>query len=181
MRPTLLSSCALATTAREARYRIDAPIAGRRGARVIALDDGAATMVRRLARDSWNAAQFYTLATRRPDDDGPDPVTGDPDVPLRTTGGGATRLSSELVDADVVVMVATAAAGHAGRGAPTEASTMSSIGDACGWRGIMTAAVVVGDQTTASAALHALRPHARVLLVSSDGEDAAEILTAIRA
>ena len=61
MRPVLLSSCAKATTAAEARFRIDVPIEGRRGARVVALDDDAATIARRLARQQWNGARFFTL------------------------------------------------------------------------------------------------------------------------
>ncbi len=49
-RPILGSSCARATTAAEMRYRIDRPIRGRRGARIIGLDAGAAAIVEQISR-----------------------------------------------------------------------------------------------------------------------------------
>jgi hypothetical protein len=75
-----LSACARAATAEEARYRITVPIAGR-SARVVALDDDAAAVVRRVAELPWGASQFY-----------PEPVEVD------------------LDDADVVILIATAEA-----------------------------------------------------------------------
>jgi hypothetical protein len=80
--PILASSCARAATAKEARYRIDRPIAGR-SARVIALDAAAAAIVLRVAEMPWGAARFFAHASEfRPDD--------------------------ELADADVAIMIATA-------------------------------------------------------------------------
>jgi hypothetical protein len=165
MIPILQSSCAQATSPAEARYRIDAPVDGRHGARVVALDDGAATLVRKLAREPWNAARFYTL----PAAGGP---TG-PDMRLHRTSGSPTVLADELVDGDVVVMIATR------DGAASDA--VATIGRACAERGIMTAAVAVGDQEQLRATVHALRPYARVLLVSRDESDVADLLSAIRA
>ena len=81
-RPILANSCALAATAEEARFRIDRPIAGR-AALVIALDDGAAAVVERVAELPWQGARFF----RSPDE---------------------LDLERELVDADVAIMVATA-------------------------------------------------------------------------
>lgn len=49
--PTLLSSCARASTAAESRFRIDAPAFPRRSSRVIALDPAAAEAARDLERD----------------------------------------------------------------------------------------------------------------------------------
>jgi hypothetical protein len=159
--PILQSSCARATTLEEARYRIDAPVDGRHGARVVALDDGAATLVRRLAREPWNAARFYTLAVGRTE------------VQLHRTSGSPAALADELVDGDVVVMIATR------DGASPDA--VAAIGRACAERGIMTAAVAVGDPEQLSATVHALRPYARVLLVSRDESDVADLLAALRA
>jgi hypothetical protein len=82
--PILASSCARATTAEEARYRIDRPIAGR-SARIIALDDAAAGVVRRVAELPWGASQFF-----------PDPSAFDPEA--------------DLEEADVAIMVATSEA-----------------------------------------------------------------------
>jgi hypothetical protein len=159
--PILQSSCAQATTLEETRYRIDAPVAGRHGARVVALDDGAATLVRKLARDPWNAARFYTLAA------------GGQATQLHRTSGSPAALADELVDGDVVVMIATR------DGAAPDA--VAAIGRACAERGIMTAAVAVGDQEGLRATVHALRPYARVLLVSNDESDVTDLLTALRA
>ena len=61
-RPILGSSCARATTAAEMRYRIDRPILGRRGARIIGLDTGADAIVARISRESWGHARFFSLA-----------------------------------------------------------------------------------------------------------------------
>jgi hypothetical protein len=80
--PILASSCARATTADEARYRIDRPIAGR-SARIVALDDAAAAIVELVAELSWGESRFFA-----------DPEDFDPEA--------------DLIDADVAIMVATA-------------------------------------------------------------------------
>jgi hypothetical protein len=181
MRPVLLNSCAMATTAAEARFRIDVPIEGRRGARVVALDDDAATIVRRLALQQWSGARFFTLVAgtpsggSAPERDG----AGDPDemareMALHRTNGTDTRLADELAAADVTVMLATAAGSDA-------AAAASAIGRACARRGIMTAGLVLGDRHEVGDVVAALRPYAQVLLVTSDEQDVHEVLTALRA
>lgn len=161
--PTItLSSCARAATAAEARYRIDNPIAPARGARVVALDDGAATVVGLVAAESWVNARFF--ACRGADED---------TLELRGIGGAPASLPEQLADADVVVMVATDDAG---------AACAYALGKACWERGIMTAGLVLADGPEAGrAAVAALRPHARVLLPSADVTDVVELLTALRA
>jgi hypothetical protein len=162
-RPILANSCALAATADEARYRINAKPQPPRATSVVALDDGAMAVVRELAGRSWNAARF--LAT-----DGP---VGDyADIVLRTVDGVPVRLSEELARADFVMMIATE-----GRGA----AAASTIGDACTLRGIMTAGLIVDADGQSGAALVALRPNARVLLVTNDEKDATELLVAVGA
>jgi hypothetical protein len=170
-RPILQSSCAVATTAAESRYRIDAPIAPRRGTRVLALDDGAATLVRRLAREPWNAARFFTLLAATAVEAAHDAETA-ARLPLRRTDGTTTSLGAELADADVAVMVATA---HG------SAAAAEAIGRACATRGIMTAGLALGEPRDVADTVLALRPHAQVLLVSRDDSDLAEILGALRA
>jgi hypothetical protein len=81
-RPILLSSCAIAATAAEARFRIDRPIAGRK-ALIVALDGEAAGVVDRVAERPWGGARFFRT----------------PDV---------APVLAELDDADVTIMVATA-------------------------------------------------------------------------
>ena len=145
MRPTLLNSCARAATAAEARFRIDAKPGLRveRATRVIALDAGAAEIVRPLADQSWLGSRFLFDAD-----------------------------ADELADADFVLMIATNGDG---------AAAAAAIGDVCVLRGIMTAGLVLASAQDEGAAVTALRPHSRVLLVSRDRRDAAGLLTALGA
>lgn len=168
--PTLLNSCASATTAAEARFRIDAPIPPSRAGRVIALDEEAAAVVGRVADLPWANARFFTCRDRlRAADGNGASVDG---LPLRGMDGSVTPLGEQLAGADVVVMVATTDDG---------AASASVIGAACTLRGIMTAGLVLSDGISVGAALSALRPHARVLLVPAEEEDLSELLTALRA
>lgn len=181
MQPILANSCALATTTAEVGYRIDRPIDGRRGARIIALDDQAAALVRRIAQQPWNAARFFTLSATAPPSDHPRPSpNGDTgggdgtyvDMVLRRTDGTDTRLREELADADVAVMVATTDA---------NAAAADVIGHACARRGIMTAGLILGDRHAVTRTVAALRPHAQTLLATTDDRDVTELLTALRA
>jgi len=161
----LLSSCARAATAAEAAYRIDAPIAPARAARVVALDGGAVGVARRVAQHPWASARFLVCEGIA---DG-----GSADgLLLRRIDGAPAVLSVELDRADVVVMIATEDGG---------AACASAIGRACAELGIMTAGLVLGEGFESAAAVAALRPHARVLLPSADESDVTELLTALRA
>jgi hypothetical protein len=167
-RPILGSSCARATTAAEMRYRIDRPIRGRRGARIIGLDTGADAIVERISHQQWGHARFFTLA-------GPVAVVGDggsESVMLRDADGAVSNLLAELEDADVVIMVATT---------ESDAAAATIIGAGCTVRGIMTAGLVIGERALVGATVAAVRPHARVLMVSGDERDVVDVLTALRA
>ena len=164
-RPILANSCAMAATAVEARFRINAKPQKPRATSVVALDDGAMELVRELAGQEWNAARLLGL----PDGS---PAGEYADLQLRTVHGESVRLSEELAEADFVMMIATE-----GRGAPAA----TTIGDACTLRGIMTAGLIVGTNGESGAALTALRPNARVLLVTGDARDATELLAAVGA
>jgi hypothetical protein len=167
-RPILGSSCARATTAAEMRYRIDRPIRGRTGARIIALDTGADAIVGRISHEAWGHARFFSLA--RPvggvGDGGSESVT------LRDADGAVSSLLVELEEADVVVMVATT---------ESDAAAATIIGAACTVRGIMTAGLVIGEHALVGATVASVRPHARVLMVSGDERDVIDVLTALRA
>jgi hypothetical protein len=78
----------------------------------------------------------------------------------------------DLADVDAVVMVATAAA---------DAGVAAGLAEAAFERGIMTAGLILGDSAEVAAAVSALRPYARNLMVTEDEEDVAEVLTALRA
>ena len=145
-KPILANSCASAATAEEARFRIDREIAGRT-ALIVALDGDAAEVVDRVAERPWGAARFY----RTPDVD--DIVT-------------------ELEDADVVIMVATAEA---------DGDAASALARLCSERGIMLAGLILGAQFDVAEAVSALRPYARNLMVTEDEDDVAAVLTALRA
>jgi cell division GTPase FtsZ len=147
VRPTLLNGCASAATAAEARFRIDRPIRGG-SARVVGLDAGAAEVVRRIAEQPWGDARFLAVEEL------------------------TSRLSEELADADVVVMIATCDDG---------AEAASAIARACAERGITTAGLILGEMLEVGAAVSALRPYARILMVSDDEDDVSEVLTALRA
>jgi siroheme synthase (precorrin-2 oxidase/ferrochelatase) len=78
----------------------------------------------------------------------------------------------QLADTDVVIMIATTDA---------DAAVASAIARGCGERGIMTAGLILGDRVDVAAAVSALRPYARNLMVTDDEDDVAEVLTALRA
>ena len=155
-------SCARAATAAEARFRIDRPVAPARAPRIVALDDGAAEVVRRTAALPWANARFSVCEAT----DGADAVL------LRGVDGGTATLADELASADVVVMIATSDAG---------AGCAHTIGRACWQRAVQTAGLVVSDGPGSVRAVAALRPHARVLLPGADESDVVELLTALRA
>lgn len=164
---TLLSSCARAATAAEARFRIDTAIAPARGTRVVALDARAAAVASRVAAQPWANARFFVCEGVAP---AADSTTGT--LMLRGIGGAPADGNEPLTDADVVVMIVTEDAG---------AACASALGQVCAERGIMTAGLVLADGYEADDAVAALRPHARVLLPSADESDVLELLTALRA
>ena len=162
---SLLSSCARAASAAEARFRIDAPVESR-SARVVALDDRAADVLRSVADLGWISARFLVCETVI----GGGVAAGD--FLLRDIDGDPAVLADELRGTHVVVMVATGDSG---------AGCAYTLGKACWERGIQTAGVVLGDGSQADDAVAALRPHARVLLPTADESDVVELLTALRA
>ena len=91
---------------------------------------------------------------------------------LRDADGAVSNLLAELEDADVVIMVATT---------ESDAAAATIIGAACTVRGIMTAGLVIGERALVGATVAAVRPHARVLMVSGDERDVVDVLTALRA
>ena len=88
-RPILASSCALAATAAEARFRIDAKPQPPRATSVVALDDGAVEVVRGAGRPGVERRPV----PRPADGGGP---AGVADLQLRTVDGEPVRLSEEL-------------------------------------------------------------------------------------
>jgi hypothetical protein len=167
--PTLLSSCARATTAAEASFRIDYPLAPSRATRVLALDDAAREAVAAAAAGDWNNARFYALAS---------PGEEDPADAVESIAPGAvpdSPLVEGLDGVDAVLMVAASDAG---------AEAAAVLGAACREHGVMTAGLALSGPEERDAeieALAALRPWARILLVPADRDDLIELLRAIRA
>jgi len=202
--PTLASSCAVAATAAEARYRISYPEVARRNSRVIALDAEAAAIVRRLARRHWTGGHFLVFETtvpgRRASNDGAsndgaandgasndgasnDGASNDRSGSAGTPGAGPADALLRRADGTEVLLsdelsdadvVVMLAAVHA------SAEAASVIGDACAARSIMSASLVVPGGGAADAVVSALRPNAMVLVILQDGEDVPEILSALR-
>ena len=81
-------------------------------------------------------------------------------------------VTPELDDADVVIVVGTADA---------DGEVASELARAGAERGIMLAGLILGEQREVTAAVSALRPYARNLMITSDEEDVAAVLTALRA
>jgi hypothetical protein len=158
------SESARAASAGESRFRIRVPIAPARAARVIGLDGAATAVARRLAERPWAHARFYTGG-------GPRPAGTDGEPLLHALDGPPAPLPAVLDGSDVVVVLATEDAGRA---------TAAAIGRFCWRHGITTAGVVLGDGFEADEAVAALRPYARVLLLSADESDVFELLTALR-
>ena len=167
-RPTLLNSCARAATAAEARYRIQAPIAGVRASRIIALDAEAADILRRVAELPWTGDARFLIFESSTSVNGHGDSPGD--ATLKTIDGRETLLSTELEGADVAVMLAT----H------DDGEQAAAIGGASFPRGVMTAGVVVAEGGLADRAVAALRSDAMVLVVTKDEGDVPDLLTALR-
>lgn len=165
MPPMYPSESARAASASEARYRITVPIAPARSARVIALDPAAAAVARRIADGPWAGAAFYTCEATVGDDE------AEGGVLLHGLDGAPAALADVLTGTDVVVVIATDDSGRA---------QAAAIGRGCSARAIMTAGLVLGDGFGAEDAVAALRPYARVLLLSADESDVFELLTALR-
>jgi hypothetical protein len=166
--PTLLSSCARAATAAEARFRISSPEFASRSSLVIALDERAAELARSLAAQPWHGGRFLEFGELIPAGGRGDKSA---DAVLRAADGTSTLLSSELDGADIAVMLATPG---------TRAQAASTVGDACAARWIMSAGLVVAAPGEAEDVVAALRPNAMVLVHLRSSQDIAEILTALR-
>lgn len=159
--PTDPGACVRASSAHESSYRIQVPIRPARAARVIALDERAEGVAHRLAAARWAAARFYVNRT---------PGAGG-GARLATFDGLPVPLAEALDGADVVVVLATDDHGR---------DAAAQIGRHCGRNGSTTAGIVLGDGFEADDAVAALRPYARVLLLTADESDAFELLTALR-
>lgn len=170
----MLSESARATTAEEARYRVEKPNSMPRAVKVIALDPDSEKVVHRLSQLKWSRANFLTASA----------FTGSI-VPreafsvegwLSDLAGRTRNLLEEVGEADLVVMIAT-------MGANVNAAAI--IGDACRSRHVMTTVLVLNATPPARAnatdTLAQLRPHANMLVAASSESYIEDMLIALRA
>lgn len=169
-----LSESARATTAEEAKFRINYPNSRPRKSRIIALDKSAEGTLERLAAGyAGGEAHFLRYVEAKPASDSLKmlPV----DAVLEDLSGKRVSLADEVTEADVVVMLTTA-------GASAEAAEV--IGNACFVRSKMTTGLVVSSADVPALelarTLTAMRPFAAMLVVSNGDEYVGEMLSALR-
>jgi hypothetical protein len=164
----MLSECARAASAEEARFRVDYPNSLARRIAVIALDRPAETAIRRIAQKRWNAATFMTTAGHersRPIGDW-----------LSSLSGQGLNLLDQTSAADVVVTVSTAG---------ESAENAAVIAEACGINRVMMTALLIDPASAPEASvletMKPLRAHAAMLVVAKGEEYVETMLTALRA
>lgn len=163
----MLSECARATTAEEARFRVDYPNSAPKRIKIIALDPPAERVVRRLGAGKWDSATFMTAAKTGA------PLTKDW---LSDLAGHALNLLDQVGDADHVVTVSTAG---------ENAEDAAVLAEACIARRIMLTALVIDPVAAPERQLlrtiTPLRAHAGMLVVAKGEEYVEAMLTALRA
>jgi hypothetical protein len=165
------SESARASSAAEARFRIDDANASQRAVKVVALDACSEAVVRRLAAAEWGGTSFVTAAAFAAV-----PGVGMRLAPIgeRSDLGGRPDPAAACGGADLVALIATAG---------EELAAAHAIGEAC--RGATTFALVLAGPSTAREALShtlaRLRPWTLMLTVAEDEDCIADVLRALRA
>jgi hypothetical protein len=170
----MMSESARASSANEARFRINEPNSRPRAVKVVALDERSEALVKRLAQDQWGSASFFIASA----------FTAVPRAYTQFSVGswlidlaGRTKaLVDEIDTADLVVMIATAG---------ENVLAASVIGEACSIKRVTTTAFVLTSPSTPDEALSRtlaqLRPWALMLVIASAEDYVADMLRALRA
>lgn len=168
-----VSESARATTAAEAKFRIDYPNSKPRATRIIALDAASHEALKRHRASASPGARFLRYVKSR---------KGSASLPafnvdavLTDDEGRETSLIDEIMGADIVVMVTAA-------GTTPEAAAI--IGNACFGASKMSTGLVLRDganEAETAATLLAMRPYAAMLVVSEGDDYVGEMLAALRA
>lgn len=169
--PTMLSGCARAATAAEARFRVNYPNSTTRTSRIVALDATAAHAMFEITEDPWNNAHFLALSSSGD----VDPGTPASNLPLSHPDGSAADLGDELDGADLVVLIA---------GEGKSAGAAEVIARECFGRNVMCAGLVLAEGKSEAAldrVVNSIREFTRVLVVAKDGDYIPAMLTALRA
>jgi hypothetical protein len=168
-----VSESAHASSASEARFRINAPNSRPRAVKIVALDRQSEGVVKRLAEQAtFSNATFLTVPGGTVPSGEPFSMTGW----LGDLAGHTKDLLKEIEGADQVVMIATA-------GEPLDAASV--IGEACSVKRIMTTALILTPDATSDEALSRslaqLRPWSLMLVIASEEDYIADMLVALRA
>lgn len=172
----MLSESAKATSAAEARFRIEAPNSKGRSTLVLALDGGSLSRLAKVAGQDWRAARFRGVGALA--DGGRRAAAadaGETRVGLISLDGKESDLLDELQGTDVVILVAQS-------GASVEAA--EAIGKACFARHIMTSGFIFDsrrDEEALERTLARMRPYVICLVVGFDDDSLVDVLTALRA
>jgi hypothetical protein len=163
--PTMLSSCARAATAAEARFRVPYPNSRARRSRIFALDATAAEAMYRITEDPWTDAHFLTVSA----------APGAGALRLGHPNGIPADLDDELEGADVAVLIASEGGNE---------HLAEAISRACFERNIMCAGLALAKGKSGAAfdgVVNSMRRFARVLVVAQDEDYIPAMLTALRA
>jgi len=170
----MISESARATSAHEARFRINDAKSGRRTVKVMALDVRSETLVKRLAQDQWDDASFFIASAFIPLP--PASARFSMGNWLTDVAGRSKNLVDEVSTADLVVMLA---------GGGEDVLNASVIGEACSLRGVTTMGLVLASPSSPDEALSRtlgqLRPWTLMLVIASAEDYVADMLRALRA
>jgi hypothetical protein len=176
------SESARMSSAAQARFRIDYPNSKPRMVKVIALDDASERVVKRVAKQPWQRASFFTsikfesAPTLAPLASAAGGEEWSMQAWLGDLAGRTKALVEEVASADLVVMVSSAG---------TSAPAAAVIGEACAVRKVMTTALIIGSEERSddelSRTLATLRPYASMLVIANGDEYIEEMLAALRA
>jgi hypothetical protein len=170
--PTMLSGCARAATAAEARFRVPYANSRKRASRIFALDAKAAEAMYAITEEPWNDAHFLTLANSRPVDPA---ATAAQDLPLAHPDGTPATLPEEIEGADVVVLLATSGDNE---------GAAEVVAREAFERKIMCAGLALAagsSDASVDRVVNSMRRFATVLVVARDHDYIPAMLTALRA
>jgi hypothetical protein len=168
------SESARMTTAREAAFRVGYPNSRPRAVKVVALDSASVAIVTKLAALDWKNTTFFSgvSADWRPDHPSGAPIHAS----LVDLEGGHRDLVDEITAANLVVTISTAG---------ETAEVASLIAEACSLKRVMITGLLLTHERTrdeeVANTLKTLRPHSPMLVVSSEEDYVAAMLTALRA
>ncbi|MCO5063528.1 MAG: hypothetical protein M9924_03835 [Rhizobiaceae bacterium] len=170
----MISESARVTTAEEAAYRIDAPNSLPRAIKVIALDKRSGNTVNQLARSGWKNTLFFVDVAVAWD---PKTPRGTPiEASLVALDGGRRDIGEEVATANLIVIVVSAG---------NHSDAVPLIAEACQRNRVMITGLLLGagniSDAQMMASLKTLRPYAPMLVVSSEDDYIAAMLTALRA